>query len=97
MCSLAPCEYTSQMVHLCGAALSKQHTADLLICHGYTVGLSPSTVRGYKPNSDNAYIYNSYIYILTKGWRHKSHAVAFLQPRKLLWLHMDRVSFTMKS
>ena len=27
----------------------------------------------------------------------KSHVVTFLQPRQLLWLHMDRLSFTMKS
>ena len=37
----------SQMIHHCGASLSKQHMADL---SWHTAGLSLSTVCGYKPN-----------------------------------------------
>ena len=35
---------TSEMIHHCGASLSKQHTAGLLICHGTQQDLSLSTV-----------------------------------------------------
>ena len=36
--------YTSEMIHHHGASLSKQQTADLLICHGTQQDLSLSTV-----------------------------------------------------
>ena len=36
--------YTSEMIHHHGASLSKQQTADLLICHGSQQDLSLSTV-----------------------------------------------------
>ena len=41
--------HTSQMIHHCGASLSKQ-AANVLFCHWYTAGLSLSTVCGYKLN-----------------------------------------------
>ena len=42
--------HTSQMIHHCGASLSKQYVANVLFCRWYTAGLSLSTVCGYKPN-----------------------------------------------
>ena len=36
--------YTSEMIHHRGASLSKQQTADLLLCHGTQQDLSLSTV-----------------------------------------------------
>ena len=38
------CVYTSEMIHHHGASLSKQQTADLLLCHGTQQDLSLSTV-----------------------------------------------------
>ena len=52
---------------------------------------------GYKIDKPNLLMHNNYLSPHQRYRYHKLHAVTFLQPRQLLWLHMNRLSFMLKS
>ena len=74
---------TSQMIHYRRASLSKQHTADVLFCHGTQQDCHCLMLPLAKSSQK-------------VGTYHKLYTVTFLQSRQLLWLHMNRLSFMLK-
>ena len=82
---------TSQIIYHHGARLSKQHMADVPFCHWHTASLYCFWLIAKLDKAYSSYIPKS------SPEAAVTNAVTFLQPRQLLWLHMDRLNLTVKS